>query len=102
MNKLDFLNAICGKPVNVTIDGLDLQIRSLTVLETEQIHRESANSEIDAALLTVVYGLVEPSLDKADLTALKNGKPGLLMKLAQEISKLSGLVTEDSPTAGNG
>lgn len=102
MNKIDFLNAICGKPVNVKIDGLDLQIRSLTVLETEQIHKESANSEIDAALLTVVYGIVEPSLDKSDLSALKNGKPGLLMKIAQAISELSGLKSDDSPMVGNG
>lgn len=102
MNKHDFLNAICGKPVSVTIDGLDLQIRSLTVLETEQIHKEASTNEIEAALLTVVYGLVEPKLDKTDLVALKNGKPGLVMQIAKEVSRLSGLTSDESPTVGNG
>lgn len=102
MNKHDFLNAICGKPVKVTIDGLNLQIRSLTVLETEQIHKEATTNEIDAALLTVVYGLVEPALDKSDLSALKQGKPGLVMKIAQAISELSGLKSDETPTVGNG
>lgn len=102
MNKLDFLNAICGKPVKVTVDGLEVEIKSLTVLEMEQIHNSGKN-EIESALLTVVYGLVDPKLDPEDLSALKQAKPGTMMKLAQEISKLSGLVESgESPTVGNG
>lgn len=102
MNKIDFLNAICGKPVSVTIDGLDLEIRSLTLFETEQIHNEAQNNDLNAALLTVVYGLVTPQLNKTDVEALKQGKPGLLMKIAKEISQLSGLTSEESPTVGIG
>mgnify|MGYP006371711203 FL=1 len=102
MNKLDFLNAICGKPVNVTIDGLDLEIRSLTLFETEQIHNQAQTNDLEAALLTVVYGLVTPELNKSDVDALKQGKPGLIMKIAKSISELSGLTSEDSPTVGNG
>lgn len=102
MNKLDFLNAICGKPVSVTIDGLDLEIRSLTLFETEQIHNQAQTNDLEAALLTVVYGLVTPELNKSDVDALKQGKPGLIMKIAKAISELSGLTSEETPMAGNG
>lgn len=99
MNKHDFLDAICGKSVTRDIEGLQISIRSLTVLELQEIAKHSTD-EFEATLLTVVYGLVEPKLDKSDLAGLKQAKPGLIMKIAKEISELSGL-TED-PTAGNG
>lgn len=100
MNKLDFLNAICGKPVSVTIDGIEVEIRSLTVLETQQLQ---GKTEIDAALQMVVMGLVTPKLETADIESLKKASPGVIMRLTKEISKLSGIdVSEESPTAGNG
>ena len=51
MNKIDFLNAITGKPVQVTIDGIEVEIRSLTVLETQELQ---GKTEIEAALGMVV------------------------------------------------
>lgn len=100
MNKFDFLNAICGKPVSVKIDGIDLEIRSLTVLETQQLQ---GKTEIDAALQMIVMGLVTPKLETADIEMLKKASPGFIMRLTKEISKLSGIDTsEESPTVGNG
>ena len=100
LSKIDFLNAICGKPVSVTIDGIALEIRSLTVLETEQLQ---GKSEIDAALGMVIAGLVTPKLEKSDIEALKQASPGFIMRLTKEISKLSGIDSSDeSPTVGNG
>lgn len=100
MNKLDFLNAITGKPVKVTIDGLEVEIRSLTVLETQELQ---GKSEIDAALGMVIAGLVTPKLEKSDIDQLKQASPGFIMRLTKEISKLSGIdSSDDSPTVGNG
>lgn len=100
MNKIDFLNAICGKPVKIAIDGLEVEIRSLTVLETQELQ---GKSEIDAALGMVIAGLVTPKLEKSDIDQLKQASPGFIMRLTKEISKLSGIDTsDDSPTAGNG
>lgn len=100
MNKIDFLNAICGKPVKVTIDGLEVEIRSLTVLETQELQ---GKSEIDAALGMVIAGLITPKLEKSDIDQLKQASPGFIMRLTKEISKLSGIdVSDDSPTVGNG
>lgn len=100
MNKIDFLNAITGKPVTVTIDGLEVEIRSLTVLETQELQ---GKSEIEAALGMVVAALVNPKLEKSDIDQLKQASPGFIMRLTKEISKLSGIdVSDDSPTVGNG
>ena len=100
MNKLDFLNAITGKPVKVTIDGLEVEIRSLTVLETQELQ---GKPEIDAALGMVVAALVTPKLEKSDIEQLKNASPGFIMRLTKEIGKLSGIDSSDnSPTGGNG
>lgn len=99
MNKHDFLDAICGKAVTRDIEGLKISIRSLTVLELQEISKLTTD-EFEATLLTVVYGLVEPQLDKSDLAALKQAKPGLIMKIAKEVSELSGLT--DDPMVGNG
>lgn len=99
MNKHDFLDAICGKSVNRVIEGLSISIRSLTVLELQEISKLTQD-EFEATLLTVVYGMSEPKLDKEDVAALKYAKPGLIMKIAKEISELSGLT--ENPTGGNG
>lgn len=100
MNKIDFLNAICGKPVKVTIDGLEVEIRSLTVLETQELQ---GKSEIDAALGMVIAGLVTPKLEKSDVDQLKQASPGFIMRLTKEISKLSGIDSDSEvPTVGNG
>lgn len=101
MNKLDFLNAICGKAVQRTIDGIEVSIRSLTVLETQQI--QDIKDPVEMSLHMIVIGLVEPKLELEDIAELKNSKAGFVAKLAKEISDVSGLsASDDSPTVGNG
>jgi hypothetical protein len=103
MNKQDFFSSICGLEVPINIEGLQMVARSLTVLEMKQIHNRYANDEVNSALMTIVYGLVDPKLDETDLEHLQNAKPGLVMKIAQRITELSGLTDEkESPTVGNG
>jgi hypothetical protein len=99
MNKHEFLDAIVGKSVTCDIEGLQISIRSLTVMELQEISK-LVTDEFEATLMTVIFGLVEPKLDKEDLAGLKYAKPGLIMKIAKEIRELSGLT--ENPTAGNG
>jgi len=47
MNKFEFLQAICGKPVTREIEGITVEIRSLTVLETQELSK--AENEIEAS-----------------------------------------------------
>ena len=98
MNKLEFLNAICGKPVTKEIDGIEVQIKALSVMETQQL---SNKTDIEAALELIYFGLVEPKLDKEDLETLKQAKAGFVMKLAKAITEISGMNETDSPSLGN-
>lgn len=101
MNKSDFLDAICGKPVKVTIQGLNVVIKSITVAEMIQLNQRFANDEINLALHAMVYGLVEPKFTEDELEILKQGHPGIILEISKEILKLSGLVEPDeSPTVG--
>ena len=98
MNKLDFLNAICSKPIVKEIDGIEVQIKALTVMETQQL---SDKTDIEAALELIYYGLVEPKLNREDLETLKNAKASYVMKLAKAITEISGMSETESPTLGN-
>ena len=98
MTKLDFLNAICSKPIVKEIDGIEVQIKALTVMETQQL---SEKPDIEAALELIYYGLVEPKLNREDLETLKNSKASFIMKLAKAITEISGMSEDESPTLGN-
>lgn len=100
MNKQEFLNAICGKAVKVMIEGIEVEIRSLTVLETQKL--TSFKDELEASMQAIILGLVSPQLETGDVEYLKKAQPGFVFKLAREISKISGLVEDgESPTLGN-
>lgn len=98
MNKLDFLNAICSKPIVKEIDGIEVQIKALTVMETQQL---SEKPDIEAALELIYYGLVEPKLNREDLETIKSSKASFVMKLAKAITEISGMSDTESPTRGN-
>jgi hypothetical protein len=100
MNKFEFLQAICGKPVLREIEGITVEIRSLTVLETQELSK--AENEIEASLKLCILGLINPKLESEDIELLRKAKPGFIIKLAKSISELSGLSDTDSPTVGNG
>lgn len=99
MNKTDFLNAICGKSVVRQIDGIEVEIKALTVLEVQQL--QSTSDPVEQSMQMIIAGLVNPQLSKDDIEALKQAKAGFIAKLAKEISELSGL-SDESPTVGNG
>lgn len=100
MNKLDFFAAITGESQEITIDGITVEIRSLTTLETKQLNKYK--DPFDVSMQMVILGLVEPKLDPTDVEQLEKAKAGFVGKLAKEISRISGMVEEESPTDGNG
>jgi hypothetical protein len=102
MNKTDFLNAICGKAVKRTIEGIEVEVKSLTVLEVQQI--QAIKDPFEQSLQMVLVGLINPKLDKEDMETLKKAQAGFIGKLAKEITKVSGLDSDsnESPTVGNG
>jgi len=95
MNKREFLDGITGKPVEFVVDGMSIKIRSLTVMETKDIQANYSGKEFEAALVTVIYGVVEPKLDMDDMLAIQGAKPGAVIKISKAIADLSGLTVED-------
>ncbi len=96
MNKRDFLDGICGKAVDFKVEGLGtIKVKGLTVLATKEIQADYEQDPVGAAIATLLYGVVEPSLDKDDLQAIYQANSGMVMKIAQRISELSGLEVED-------
>ena len=101
MNKRDFLDGITGKPVDFEIEGLGkIKVKGLTVQATKEIQADYENDPVGAAIATLLYGVVEPSLDKDDLNTLMQGNAGMVMKISQRISELSGL-EKDDPNSPN-
>ena len=97
LSKADFLSGICGDSVEFVIENVGtILLRSLTVKELRIIANDYKDDEIGAATVTLIYGMVEPSLAKEDLGILENAVPGIIMKISKRISELSGLDNETS------
>lgn len=97
LSKTDFLSGICGDSVEFEIENVgSVMLRSLTVKELRTIANEYKSDEIGAATATLLYGLVEPKLEKSDMTQLENAIPGIIMKISKRISELSGLENEQA------
>jgi len=92
LNKKDFLAGICGDNVEFSIPNVgNVMLRSLTVKELKTIANDYKTDDIGAATATLLYGMVEPKLDKSDLEALESAIPGIIMNISKRISELSGL-----------
>lgn len=97
LSKTDFLSGICGDSVEFEIENVGtVMLRSLTVKELRSLANDYKDDEIGAATATLLYGLVEPKLEKSDMATLENAVPGIIMKISKRISELSGLENETS------
>ena len=97
LSKTDFLSGICGDSVEFEIENVGtVMLRSLTVKELRTIANEYKSDEIGAATATLLYGMVEPKLEKPDMSELEKAIPGIIMKISKRISELSGLENEQS------
>lgn len=99
ITKSDFLKGVLAETQEFFIGELQTSvlIKGLSVADMERISAKETN-DLDTALLTVLFGLVTPKLEEQDLEALKQAKPGVILKLAKKIGELSGLENDsDSP-----
>lgn len=99
ISKQDFLKGITGKPVELDLEGIGvIKVKGLSVAELTEIQGLSEKDDMLAALYTIVYGVVEPKLDKEDVEYIKQATPKLTMVIANKISELTGLSNKtDSP-----
>lgn len=105
----EFLTAIAGGlidhdlEVNGKVVG-KVQIRSLEFEEVQNAVVKFKGNSGGLMLWTLDNALVQPKLTEAQREAVRKGKPGPLMQLAQHIMQTSGMVDEvdGSPLDGDG
>lgn len=93
-NAIDFLAAISGGTELFEVSGATVELRSLTFAEVQGLSTKHKDDPTEMAFQALVLGLMEPKLDEAQLASVRNGKPGPLMKIAQRVMEISGMVEE--------
>lgn len=102
---IDFLAAIAGETELFEVGGLTVELRSLTFAEVQGLSTKNRGDASEMAFQALVLGMVDPKLDEAQLEQVRGGKPGVLMKIAQRVMEISGMIDEEdggSPLAGTG
>lgn len=105
---IDFLAAISGGTELYEVEGVKgvtVELRSLTFAEVQQLSSANKDDSTEMAFQALVLGLVNPKLDEEQLAQVRQGKAGPLMKIAQRVMQISGMVdTEEggSPLDGGG
>lgn len=95
----DFLAGILGESVDYEVAGLGtIKLRSLEMVEVQKIRAATAD-DIDTAMQTVIYGMVEPKLSTENLAALGKARPGVINQIGRRIMELSGMVDDDEKKA---
>jgi hypothetical protein len=99
INKSDFLKGIKGQNVTLEVEDVgQVVVKGLSVDELQEIQGLANGDDLRAALLTIIYGLVEPKLDIEDIDFVKSATPKVVNTIATKISELSGLgKPSDSP-----
>lgn len=99
-NAIDFLAAISGGTEFYEVEGIGVEVRSLTFAEVQQMGTKYANDNYEMTFQTVVAGLVTPKLDAAQVEQMRSAKPGAITKISNRIMVLSGM-TEDATAPGS-
>lgn len=103
-NAIDFLAAIAGETELFEVGSVTVELRSLTFAEVQRLSAAHRNDNAEMAFQALALGLVAPKLDEAQLAQVRAGKPGPLMKIAQRVMEISGMVGDESgaPLDGGG
>lgn len=102
---VDFLAAISGGTELFEVGGVTVELRPLTFAEVQGLVAAHKDDAAEMSFQALTLGLVAPTLEPAQLDQVRNGKPGVLMKIAQRVMAISGMGEEDengSPLAGGG
>jgi hypothetical protein len=101
-NAIDFLAAISGGTEFFEVSGAIVELRSLTFAEVQRLSSSYKDDNAEMAFQALVLGLVAPKLDSAQLEQVRNGKPGPLMKIAQRVMQISGMIEDAENFPGGG
>lgn len=99
---IDFLAAISGGTELFEVSGVAVELRSLTFAEAQRLGTAYKDNATEMAFQALVLGLVAPKLDEAQLEQVRSGRPGPLMKIAQRVMQISGMVEDEANLPGGG
>ena len=104
INAIDFLAAITGGTELFEVEGITVEIRSLTFAEVQHMGNKYKDDNYEMTFQTVVAGLVAPKLDAAQVEQMRQSKPGLITRISNRVMRLSAMTEEEgaSPLAGGG
>lgn len=103
LSKEDFLSGITGRAVEFEIKDVGIvKVKGLSTNDVMEIQNHAKGDDTKATLLTIVYGLVEPTFGLEEVTKLGEMTPGILKKISERISELSGLEKSAAPLDGTG
>ena len=103
----DFLSALVGTEQTIQVGGMTISVRPLTLIEREAIRTATTGADgqlstIDMEVETVLAGMANPKLNRADIEALKTGRAGIIDEIAQSIMQISGMGDDAEKKAGDG
>lgn len=99
---IDFLAAISGGTEEFEVEGVTVELRSLTFAEVQGLRRTYKDDEGELTFGALRLGLLSPKLDEAQIEQLRNSKPGPIAKIAGRIMQISGMVETDANLPGGG
>ena len=99
---IDFLAAISGGTEQFEVSGVTVELRSLTFAEAQQLGTKYKDNNTEMAFQALALGLVTPKLDDAQLEQVRAGRPGPLMKIAQRVMQIRGMVETEENFPGGG
>lgn len=94
LTKEQLLNQLQGKTEIVDIEGVgEIEIKSLSFADVEIL--QGLEAGMGSALVLIRLGLVNPELDEEDLQLLSSSNPKKILAIAEAISELSGMLSEE-------
>lgn len=99
---VDFLAALTGEPQPFEVEGITVELRPLTFVESQKLVTEYKDDSTEMAFHALKLGIVSPKLDEAQIEQLRQARPGPLLKIAKRVFEISGMGQDDGPLAPGG
>lgn len=99
---VDFLAAVSGAPQTFEVEGVTVELQSLTFAESQQLSKQYGDDSTEMTFQALVLGLVSPKLTEEQIKQLREARPGPLMKMARRVMVISGMLEDDGPLVPGG
>lgn len=95
---VDFLAILASERELYETHGVTVELRTLTFSEVQGIATRNKGNDTEIAFQALRLGLMSPELSEEQWGLVRDGKSGPLMRIAQRVMEISGMVQSE----GNG